>query len=182
MSMLDFATESLFTPLGIDRYLWPGDTQGVTFGGFDLQLRPLDMAKFGFLFLNNGTWDGEPIVSANWVNYTTTTVTQLDSIRGYSRQWWTMLDYGVYHTAGLYGQYIFVAPEYDLVVVFTSGYGLNDVDENPQMVRDYILPAVMESQTQVSGNFPITITQVLIIGTVALVASTIVVARNRRQI
>ncbi|MHA1422841.1 MAG: hypothetical protein ACTSSD_12180, partial [Candidatus Thorarchaeota archaeon] len=109
MSMLDFTAENLFTPLGIERFFWPGDTQGVTFGGFDLQLRPLDMAKFGFLFLNNGSWDGEQIVSSDWVHNTTSTVTNLDSIRGYSRQWWTMPDYGVYHTAGLYGQYILVS-------------------------------------------------------------------------
>jgi len=180
MSMLDFAAENLFTPLGIDTYFWPGDTQGVTFGGFDLQLRPLDMAKFGFLFLNNGTWDGEQIVSADWVNRTTTTVTQLDAIRGYSRQWWTMPDYGVYHTAGLYGQYIFVVPEYNLVAVFTSGYGLNDVDENPQMLRDYILPAMTDYRN--SGANQIGIVQVLGIVTISFVIIAIVIIIRRRQI
>ena len=163
MSMLDFAEDNLFTPLGIDRFLWPGDTQGVTFGGFDLQLRPLDMAKFGFLFLNNGTWDGEQIVSSDWVVNTTTTVTQLDSVRGYSRQWWTMPDYGVYHTAGLYGQYIFVVPELDIVAVFTSGYGATDVDENPQMVLDYILPAADEYESPDTPQFGL-VPQIVTIG------------------
>lgn len=179
MSMLDFAAENLFTPLGIDRYLWPGDTQGVTFGGFDLQLRPLDMAKFGFLFLNNGTWDGEQIVSADWVHNTTTTVTQLDAIRGYSRQWWTMPDYGVYNTAGLYGQYIFVAPEYNLVAVFTSGYGVDDVDENPQMLRNYILQSINDYTG--SGDTQISTVQVLAIATVSLVILTIIIIIRRRQ-
>ncbi len=152
MSTAEFADANLFSPLGIDTFYWPHDTQGVTFGGFDLQLRPLDMAKFGFLFLNNGTWDGEQIVSSEWVQNTTTTVTMLDTIRGYSRQWWTMPGYGVYNTAGLYGQYIFVAPEYDLVAVFTSGYGFNDIDENPQLVREYILPAVTDYSTTNGSN------------------------------
>jgi len=180
MSMFDFAAENLFAPLGIDTYLWPGDTQHITFGGFDLQLRPLDMAKFGFLFLNNGTWDGEQIVSAEWVHNTTTTVTQLDSIRGYSRQWWTMPDYGVYHTAGLYGQYIFVVPEYDLVAVFTSGYGIDDVDENPQMLRDYILPAIIDYTG--SDESQISMAQVLVIAAISFVVLTIVIVLRRRQI
>lgn len=180
MSMLEFADENLFTPLGIDRFLWPSDTQGVTFGGFDLQLRPLDMAKFGFLFLNNGTWDSEQIVSSDWVHYTTTTVTALDSIRGYSRQWWTMPDYGVYHTAGLYGQYIFVVPELDIVAVFTSGYGVNDVDENPQMVRDYILPAVTG---YVPPNSPgaLDILQNIAIVTVSIIVVALIVQYVRKK-
>ncbi|TFG29209.1 class C beta-lactamase-related serine hydrolase [Candidatus Thorarchaeota archaeon] len=180
MSMLEFAVETLFTPLGIDRYFWPSDTQGVTFGGFDLQLRPLDMAKFGFLFLNNGTWDGEQIVSSNWVQNTTTTVTPLDSIRGYSRQWWTMPDYGVYHTAGLYGQYIFVAPELDIVAVLTSGYGANDVDENPQMVRDYILPAVNGYVPPgTSGSFDLVLQ--IAVAASSIIAVTIIVHYVRKR-
>jgi len=181
MSMLEFAVENLFTPLGIDRYFWPADTQGVTFGGFDLQLRPLDMAKFGFLYLNNGSWDGEQIVSSDWVHNTTSTVTTLDSFRGYSRQWWTMPDYGVYNTAGLYGQYIFVAPEYDIVAVFTSGYGINDVDENPQMVRDYILPAVIgyESPND-AGIFSLDAIQFAVIISISVIAITLVIIVRRR--
>ena len=178
MSMFEFAIETLFTPLGISTYFWPHDTQGVTFGGFDLQLRPLDMAKFGFLFLNNGSWDGEQIVSSGWVHNTTTTVTNLDAIRGYSRQWWTMPDYGVYNTAGLYGQYIFVAPELDIVAVFTSGYGATDIDENPQMVRDYILPAVIgyDSETLLLDSI-----QLAAIITIPIIAIVLVLfARKRR--
>jgi len=182
MSMLEFAVENLFTPLGIDRYFWPSDTQGVTFGGFDLQLRPLDMAKFGFLFLNNGTWDGEQIVSSDWVHNTTTTVTNLDTIRGYSRQWWTMPDYGVYHTAGLYGQYIFVAPEYDIVAVFTSGYGLNDVDENPQMFRDYILPAVIGYEPpNDSGIFSMDALQLAVIISIPVIAVTLILFIRKKR-
>jgi CubicO group peptidase (beta-lactamase class C family) len=183
MSMAEFADANLFSPLGIDTFYWPDDTQGVTFGGFDLQLRPLDMAKFGFLFLNNGTWDGEQIVSSQWVQNTTTTVTMLDIIRGYSRQWWTMPNYGVYNTAGLYGQYIFVVPEHDLVAVFTSGYGLNDIDENPQMVREYILPAIIDqSTTNGSGWNSLTIIALSSMTAVVVVVSGIVYyTRKRRQ-
>ncbi|MHA1964425.1 MAG: serine hydrolase domain-containing protein [Candidatus Thorarchaeota archaeon] len=146
MSSLDFAAENLFTPLGIDTFYWLTDMQDVYYGGYDLQLRPLDMAKFGYLFLNNGSWDGVQVISADWVNESTTTVTTLSAQRGYAYQWWTMPDLGVYFAAGLYGQYIFVSPEDDIVAVFTSGYGASDVDENPSMFRNYILDAVTNEQ------------------------------------
>jgi len=130
MTSLDFAAEYLFTPLGIDSYYWLADRQGVNFGGYDLLLRPLDIAKFGYLFLNNGTWDGEQVISSSWVNESTTTVTTLSADRGYAYQWWTMPDLGVYFAAGLYGQYIFVSP-----------------DENPSMFRNFILDAVLGDQS-----------------------------------
>jgi CubicO group peptidase (beta-lactamase class C family) len=142
MQTSDFAEEYLFDPLGIQAYYWPSDTQGVSFGGFDLQLRPRDMAKFGFLYLNNGTWDDQQIISGAYVTESVQTVSTLSSTHGYGFQWHTMPDMNVWFTAGLYGQYIFVAPDQDLVAVFTSGYSLTDADENPSLLRNYILAAV----------------------------------------
>ena len=179
MTMLEFAAANLFSPLGIDPYYWPDDTQGVTFGGFDLQLRPLDMAKFGYLFLNDGVWDGEQIVSSDWVHNSTTTVSTLSPTRGYSRQWWTMPDIGVFYTAGLYGQYIFVAPEEDLVAVFTSGYGASDVDENPQMIRDYILPAVIDDAPALLDPL---LLGAIITTPIVVVTLAVLYLRRRRQI
>jgi len=144
MTTLEFATEYLFNPLNISPVFWPSDMKGVNFGGFDLQLRPLDMAKFGYLYLNRGVWDRERILPGGWVQNTTTTVTTLSPTHGYAAQWHTMPDMDVYYAAGLYGQYIFVSPEYNIVAVFTSGYGMNDYDENPRMFRDYILAAAGE--------------------------------------
>jgi CubicO group peptidase (beta-lactamase class C family) len=178
MSSLDFAEEHLFNPLGIDPFYWNTDVLGVYFGGYDLQLRPLDMAKFGYLFLNNGTWDGEQVLSSSWTNESTTTVTTLSSQRGYAYQWWTMPDLGVYYTAGLYGQYIFVSPEDDLVAVFTSGYGFSDVDENPSMFRDYILDAVTDGQTD--SPLDILVPVVVIVVPVLLVVGVILRVKSQR--
>jgi CubicO group peptidase (beta-lactamase class C family) len=177
MTMLEFAALNLFSPLGIETFYWPSDTQGVTFGGFDLQLRPIDMAKFGYLFLNDGLWDGEQIVSSEWVHNTTTTVSTLSPTRGYSRQWWTMPDIGVSFTAGMYGQYIFVAPEEDIVAVFTSGYGPSDIDENPQMVRDYILAAVIDDTPVLLDTL---LLGVIIATPIVIVASAVLYLRKRR--
>lgn len=148
MTTLEFAAESVFRPLNISPVYWPSDRKGVNFGGYDLQMRPLDMAKLGYLYLNNGTWENTQLLPEEWVRNTTTTVTVLSSTHGYAAQWHTMPDLDVYYAAGLYGQYIFVSPEYDVVAVFTSGYGLNDYDENPQMFRDYIIGAITDTTSQ----------------------------------
>lgn len=175
MSTLDFAAANLFAPLGIDTFYWNRDTQDVYFGGYDLQLRPLDMAKFGYLFLNNGTWDGEQILSSNWVNESTSTVSTLSDTRGYAYQWWTMPDLGVYFAAGLYGQYIIVSPEHDLVVVFTSGYGINDNDENLLLFRNYILDAVID------GEMPFPLEVILPIVAIVVVVVPVAIAKVRSR-
>ncbi len=179
MTTLEFATENLFNPLNISPVYWPSDTKGVNFGGFDLQLRPLDMAKFGYLYLNNGTWDYEQLMTAEWIQNTTATVTILSSTHGYAAQWHTMPDLNVYYAAGLYGQYIFVSPEYNIVAVFTSGYGVGDYDENPQMFRDYIIASVDDAQAL---GFDLLQLGIILAVSLPLVAVVIIYYRKTRQL
>ncbi len=105
----DFAAEHLFTPLGMEPPAasvqqgysqaevfgsvaggWPQDPQGNSTGGWGLALKPRDMARFGYLYLNGGWWDGEQIVPQPWVE---------DSIRphtpDYGYQWWLREVHGV---------------------------------------------------------------------------------------
>ncbi|HYE75738.1 MAG TPA: serine hydrolase, partial [Blastocatellia bacterium] len=62
-----FARKHLFAPLGIREFIWPRDPQNVSHGFGNLHLLPRDMAKLGWLFLNRGQWEGNQIVSAQWV-------------------------------------------------------------------------------------------------------------------
>lgn len=59
LSTLDFANQYLFKPMGIEPSQWTTDPQGRNNGGRGLYLRARDMAKFGYLYLNNGQWDGK---------------------------------------------------------------------------------------------------------------------------
>jgi CubicO group peptidase (beta-lactamase class C family) len=98
------------------------------------------MAKFGHLFLNNGTWDGEQIVSESWVVEATRKHVDAPLWPGYGYQWWVD-DWGFYLALGYRGQLIFVVPEDQLVVVFTG----SDPDVPPfadDLLRYWILPAV----------------------------------------
>ena len=70
-STLDFAKRNFFEPLGIQSAYWHQDPQGYYIGGFGLGLSARDLAKIGFLYLNNGYWNGQSIVSDYWVKEST---------------------------------------------------------------------------------------------------------------
>jgi len=138
----ELAEERLFQPLGIpfgrmeeirsyahwDEYKepldhgWRRDPTGLETGGFCLYLTPRDMAKLGFLYLNRGTWDGEQILSAEWVEDSTRDqVTDVYGRYSYGYHWWITLVDGVpgFLASGLGGQVIGVVPSLDLVLVIT---------------------------------------------------------------
>jgi CubicO group peptidase (beta-lactamase class C family) len=87
--MLELAREYLFGPLGIRDVVWPSDPQGYTRGWGHLQLQPQDMARFGYLFLNDGMWEGRRLLPPGWV--TESTRLHFDPWprgHGYGLLWW----------------------------------------------------------------------------------------------
>jgi CubicO group peptidase (beta-lactamase class C family) len=144
-SVLDYATEKLFGPLGIDTtgaaeplmeeasvpayekaaFAWPVDRQGINYGAGLLKLRPRDLAKLGQLYLDHGTWNGRRIVPAAWVrDATSAQVPTHDGFGGdhYGYQWWVMTagDHPAYAAVGFGGQLIEVVPDKALVAVFAT--------------------------------------------------------------
>ncbi len=144
-NVLDFAQANLFDPLGIDSAHWPWvDPQGVPSGGTGLMLTPRDMAKFGYLYLHHGEWDGQQIISADWVAASTQKHMAVRPLTdGYGYQWWVD-QRGFYMTAGYGGQHIIVHPGKNLVVVFTSG--LNDLLLPQRMFQSIIMPAITSDE------------------------------------
>jgi len=140
---LGFAQEFLFGPLGISDVSWSRDRHGMYYAGYGLHLTARDMAKFGYLYLHNGTWDGEQIVPADFVAESVKTHSFFSEFSGYGYQsWWTLPQSGVYYAAGLYGQRIYVVPDLDLVVVFTASITIADPEPRMrEMVFDYIMAA-----------------------------------------
>jgi CubicO group peptidase (beta-lactamase class C family) len=76
-SALEFARAQLFGPLGIKESSWPADRQGISHGWGDLQMLPTDMAKIGYLFLNQGRWNGRQILSPGWIAKSTEPLIEL---------------------------------------------------------------------------------------------------------
>lgn len=151
----DFADRYLFGPLGITAYRWPitnsRGSQGLAMTGGGLNLRPRDMAKFGQLYLNNGVWEGERLITDSWIQESTKKHAESDLYGEDFGYLWRMIDRTVkgrivrsFEAWGNGGQFIMVFPSFDLVVVFTGeNYGLFPEMEQPfDMVDQYILPAV----------------------------------------
>ncbi len=119
-----------------------------------LYLRPRNMAKIGQLYLDSGIWQGTRIVSEDWVTQSTQKVIGMAALESpipflnpaYGYQWWLGTipagETGTYFAAGNGGQFIFVLPESEMVVVFTAGgYEDGSYDALLQIVNEYILPA-----------------------------------------
>ncbi|WP_286263137.1 serine hydrolase domain-containing protein [Thalassotalea atypica] len=133
-SVTSFMEQQLFLPLGITNYTyWALDNQIHT--GSALYLTQRDMAKFGQLYLNNGLWNGERVISESWIEESTKRYHDEGSW-GYGYQWWST-DFNAagesiasFYADGFGGQYIFVLPTLDAVVVFTgNGYQEGDMEE-----------------------------------------------------
>jgi CubicO group peptidase (beta-lactamase class C family) len=81
--------------------------------------RARDFARFGMLFAKEGNWRGKQLISRVWVKESTRPDTSADPSRDYQYFWWVNTANGKKHFSarGNYGQYIYVAPEKDLVIV-----------------------------------------------------------------
>jgi len=137
-----FAEEYLFGPLGITDYFWTiGDGYPATGGSFGgLKLRPRDMAKFGYVYLNGGRWKGVQIVPEDWVTESLMPRIQAWGAACYGYQWWIQHDrvsgdeFEWFSARGYGGQYIALFPSLDMVVVLTCGN-----EQTPAQEEDVIL-------------------------------------------
>lgn len=123
----EFGKEYVFDPLDMESVECETDAQGISDGGNGFAMNVYDMAKIGQLYLNKGTWEGEQIVSEQWIEESTKAQFERSSgSADYGYQWWvrTFGDHGynAYFAQGHWGQYIFVVPDLNLVVVMTSHY------------------------------------------------------------
>ena len=155
MSTLAFAQRHLFRPLGIQKVKWLTDGNGIFYGGSCLYLSPRDMARFGYLYLNEGLVDGRQILSSEWIetsvrNYRNFTEPwqEMEDV-GYGYLWWTgrFGPYPVYFASGYGGQFILNVPDLDMVIVATADASTETEWEQMEsllsVVSDYILPAVV---------------------------------------
>jgi CubicO group peptidase (beta-lactamase class C family) len=123
-SALDYARETLFGPLGIEDVIWRGDRQGISGGGNGLYLKPADMAKFGYLYLRNGQWEGKQLLPASWVDAVRAANIDMNESWSarlrYGSQFWVIPPRDIYMAVGFHRQLIIVMPKHDIVVVATG--------------------------------------------------------------
>lgn len=147
MTLPEFAAENLFRPLAMRYWEWsawdPVNSSMIT---GQLELRPIDMAKFGQMYLDDGIWDGERIVSEAWVTRSTAL-----SIGNYGYNWWVYLwttpagGINTYYAFGNGGNGIWVFDSLRMIVVMTGDYFVQpDYWQNQQQIlKERIIPAAI---------------------------------------
>jgi len=145
---LDYADEHLFTPLGIDAPPWEAAESGVQYGGWGLSLTPREMARFGELYRNQGSWLGEQVVPTAWVVASTAPHCSTPWGGSYAYHFWVpdMNDGSSFiSTLGAFGQVIYISQELELVVVFTANIPSDIADSTLRgLIVDYVVPAILD--------------------------------------
>ena len=131
MSFQEYADKKLFNLIDIDETWWT-DQEGNTISYASIDMTPREFAKFGLMIAQEGSWQGQQIVSSDWVELATS---KYDDLMTYGFQWWTSetkeIDYPFFSARGLDGQLIYIWPETDLVFVrFTAYNKIGDQDSS----------------------------------------------------
>ncbi len=146
MDALKFAKRHLFKPLGIDQVDWMKNSEGICFGWGGIRMKPVDMAKFGYLYLKKGLWDKKQIIPVSWINDSVKTQIRSATLSdNYGYQWW-IDDAGYFMALGYRGQYIIVVPKKNLVVLFCSALEDRDFFLPEQLLHMYILPSIKSDE------------------------------------
>ena len=145
LNALEFARAHLFDPLGIGAVVWPANSDGDTWGWGDLRMQPLDLARIGYLFLQQGIWKGRQVVSSQWISEATRSQVLPPRDRGsYGYLWW--LQPGMYAGRGRGGQSLLVLPDRRTLIVATAGGAPSE-----DFLTSEIVPAIV-SDTSLAKN------------------------------
>ncbi len=120
----EFPRKALLDPLGMRNTLPSTDRFGDFIFSSQVYTTARDLARFGLLYVQNGVWQGERLISEEWIDFVRTPA-PASAGRGhdYGGQFWLVPDdrtdvpKSAYATAGNRGQYVIVVPTHDLVIV-----------------------------------------------------------------
>jgi CubicO group peptidase (beta-lactamase class C family) len=126
-SLCAYVAEHLLGPLGIDVERWWVEPDGTFAGGHSVFMTPRELARFGQLVLQHGAWEGEQLVSADWMDQSLAERWDrgcrpaIGAHAGYGYLWWLYEPegYRVWNASGYGGQEVWIAPDLDLVIVVT---------------------------------------------------------------
>lgn len=120
----EYASQYLFSSLGINDYFWKRTPTGLADTEGGLYLAATDLAKIFYLFLQEGNWNGKQIVTKEWVKASVTPAINIGRGVDYGYKWW-LYEYGnkskyAWAGSGFGGQWPVIIPEYGIVAVFTG--------------------------------------------------------------
>ncbi|MBU8892653.1 MAG: beta-lactamase family protein [Bacteroidales bacterium] len=150
MSMLEFASENLLEPIGIVNLEWNSDSENHTIAGWGINATVHDYARFGYLYLNNGAWEGTQIISEEWINSSLTPFK--NDIPFYGYLWWLTdetfsnssvnLPDDIFMAIGALGQYLVIVPSENLIIVRIGQDFYNENSWQPEEFIRLVLNAI----------------------------------------
>lgn len=129
----------LVDPIGLRSATFEKDKAGRIKGFIGINMTSRDLARFGLLYLRNGMWGRNRIISTDWMNFSWTRSSTTTSELGYYYQghWW---EYKNDHVAiGFGGQWLVVAPSKNMVMVITTASIFDNAPGSGQAVRSFTL-------------------------------------------
>lgn len=142
----EYLEPRLFAPLGIRDIWWERCPQGIETGGFGLNVKTEDIARFGQFLLNRGCWQGRQLIDPAWIDEATAwhidngPEGNPDWVQGYGYQFWRCQPEEVYRGDGAFGQYCVVMPKQDAVLAIHSG--TDDMQAILSAAWEHLLPAM----------------------------------------
>ncbi len=162
-SILDFASQNLFSPLGIkspnnlrihnreehfsflkDKYVngWVIDPRNINTAGWGLTLTTTDMAKIGQLYLNKGKWNNSQIISSKWIKESTKKHSQLNDL-AYGYLWWIIdsQENNCFSAIGDGGNIIYVNRPENVIIAITSQF-MPRAKDRIELIQNHIIPNI----------------------------------------
>lgn len=150
-TVFDYLFPRIFKPLAISGIDWDLNPQGINLGMIGLRLRTEDLAKFGQLLLQNGVWNKQQLIPADWIKKATSFKIESndpsnkrpknlnDWAQGYCYQMWRGRNNTV-RLDGMAGQYVMLIPDKDAIVVLTAN--ARNTQDELDLVHNYLIPAI----------------------------------------
>lgn len=136
-AMRDFMFDALFTPIGMTSAQPKFDPSGVFVGSSFCYCTARDFARFGYLYLRDGIWDGKRLLPEGWVDYARTPTPQPETEElGYGAHFWlNMCGPGSFSANGFQGQYTIMLPDLDMVIV---RHGISEGEDGKIAVQSWL--------------------------------------------
>lgn len=151
MTMLDYLQQKLFTPMNITKVGWELSPEGINTGGWGLHIQSESLAKFGLLLMNGGKWNGEQLLSAEWVKEMTSSKVPREDGEDYAYQTWICDFPGAIRADGALGQFVIMIPEKELLFVITECSLLNGKPQRNQFWK--LVPKVGDAALAPSKEY-----------------------------
>ena len=146
----DFIEAKFLGELGIQNYAWQPDTSGLPKSAAGSSLCSRDMVKIGQLVLNNGQWNGQQFLPADFIKRATDPLAYSNGENNYGYFWWSNeprvngKKYLCKAGRGAGGQYILIFPQLDLITVITAhnkGMGTMLKDAPQKIITAFTTPS-----------------------------------------